>query len=376
MKRKKLINGFLCFAGVCLAGIIIYVTAAVWPEQKRVLTSEEQVAEVLAEMSLHEKICQMLIVQPEALTKGTVQDADLLFNFVMEYYPVGGFLFKAQNMKSKEQVTKMLSGIQKCSGLKLFFACDEEGGTVSRLMRTVGTTQIGSMFDYRNDGGETAYQNAYTIASDMSALGFNLDFAPVADVWSNPENTVIGKRAYSDDYLQAAELVAAAVKGFHDGGVATTLKHFPGHGDTVEDSHQGSAYVSKTLSELRAEEFLPFCAGIDAGSEMVMMGHLVLKELGEEPVLFNYDIVTKVLREELGFEGVIITDSLDMGAVTRHYTMEETVIRSINAGVDVLLCPGSVPKVVEIIKKAVKDGKIAEERIDESVLRILKMKIE
>ena len=215
----------------------------------------------------------------------------------------------------------MLSNTQSYSKIPLILTCDEEGGRVNRLMSTVGTTYIGPMFGYRDQGAETARQNAHTIASDMRVLGFNADLAPVADVWSNPDNTVIGDRAYSDDFAQAAELIPEAVRGFHSGGVATTLKHFPGHGDALADSHDGAVYVSKPLEQLRREELLPFRAGIASGSDMVMIGHLILTEIdAAQPAPFSYRIVTELLREELGFQGVVITDGLQMKALTDSYT--------------------------------------------------------
>ena len=162
-------------------------------------------------------------------------------------------MFVLHVLRRGDGVRVQLAGQQRHFGDLL-----QHGGVVNRLMDTVGTTYIGSMYYYKDDGDETAYENAYTIANDMSALGFNLDFAPVADVWSNPDNTVIGERAYSDDYAQAAELVGNAVKGFNDGGVMCTLKHFPGHGDTAEDSHYSSAYVHRTKEEIMADEMQPF----------------------------------------------------------------------------------------------------------------------
>ena len=208
----------------------------------------------------------------------------------------------------------------------------------------------------------------------MAACGFNMDFAPVADVWSNPKNKVIGSRAYSDDFQQAAELVAAAVEGFHEGGIACTLKHFPGHGDTSTDTHYGSAYVHKTLDELRQEELLPFQAGIDAGADAVMMGHLIVDQVDEQPALFSYAIVTELLREEMGFDGVVITDSLQMQAMTDYYGSDEIAVRAVQAGVDILLCPMNLDKAINALTQAVEDGEISEERLDESVLRILRLK--
>lgn len=268
----------------------------------------------------------------------------------------------------------MIDNSQKYSSIGLFVATDEEGGVVNRLMDTVGTTYIGSMYYYKDDGDETAYENAYTIANDMSALGFNLDFAPVADVWSNPDNTVIGERAYSDDYAQAAELVGNAVKGFNDGGVMCTLKHFPGHGDTAEDSHYSSAYVHRTKEEIMADEMQPFRSGIEAGAEFVMVGHLIVPDIDEVPATLSYKIATGILREELKFEGVAITDSFEMESIADNYSVDDAVVMSVKAGMDMILQPKDMASAVNSIEQAVADGELSEDRIDESVRRILTLK--
>jgi beta-N-acetylhexosaminidase len=196
----------------------------------------------------------------------------------------------------------------------------------------------------------------------------------VADTWSNPANTVIGDRAYSDDFEQAAELVAAAVEGFHEGGVACTLKHFPGHGDSSTDSHYGSVVIRKTLDELRAGELLPFKAGIDAGADAVMVGHLIVSDVSEEPASFSYELVTGLLRQELGFNGVVMTDGLEMKAMADHYGIETIAVRVVQAGVDILLGPAEPEKAVQALLNAVESGELTEERINESVGRILTMK--
>ena len=335
----------------------------------------DQLRELLDGMTLREKICQMFVVFPSDLT-GTekVTQADETIRQALEQYPVGGLLYDASNMVSRDQVREMLENTQSFSKLPLILTCDEEGGRVARLMNTVGTTSIGPMLNYAHLGPDAARQNAQTIAQDMVSCGFNTDLAPVADVWSNPENTVIGDRAYSQDFAQAAELVPAAVEGFHLGGTACTLKHFPGHGDTREDSHSGVAYVDKTLEQLRQEELLPFQAGIDAGADMVMLGHLTVRELDSEPAPFSHRIVTELLRDELGFSGVVITGSLKMKAVTDRYSSAEAAARAVQAGVDLLLCPEDLDAAVEGLVRAVESGGISRERIDESVLRILNMK--
>lgn len=331
---------------------------------------------LLAEMTLHEKICQLLVVKPSAITGvSRVTAAGDATRAALERYPVAGLLYDATNLVTMEQVKTMLANVQSCSKIPLILTCDEEGGRVNRLMHTIGTTYIGPMLDYKGQGPDKAAENARTIAGDLLSCGFNMDLAPVADVWSNRNNTVIGDRAYSDDFDQAAQLVAAAVGGFHEGGVACTLKHFPGHGDTSADSHYGSVYVYKTLDELRGAELVPFRAGIKAGADAVMMGHLIVAEIDEQPALLSHKVVTGLLREELGFDGVVITDSLEMRAMTDHYGSGEIAVAAIQAGVDLLLCPQDLDEAIAALTRAVEDGGISRQRLDESVLRVLRLKL-
>jgi beta-N-acetylhexosaminidase len=326
-------------------------------------------------MSLWEKLCQMLILRPGDLGGGEpVTAVDESIRRGLAETPVGGFFLDAGNMEDSDQLRLLTAELKAASPILPLILCDEEGGTVSRLMRTVGTTQVGAMYSYRNEGPEKAFSNAEIIAGDLTAHGLNGDLAPVADVWSNPDNPVIRTRAYSDDFAQAAELVAAAVEGFHAGGVACTLKHFPGHGDTASDSHYGAAYVTKSLEELRKEELLPFLAGIEAGADMVMIGHLTVPALDEAPAPFSHAVVTELLREELGFTGVVVTDALEMGALG-DYTSGESAVLAVQAGVDLLLCPGDPAEALRALSEAVKEGELSRERIDESVLRILRMKL-
>jgi len=332
---------------------------------------------LLSGMSLREKICQLFIVFPSDLTgKNNMKTAGEETAQALMEYPVGGIIYNRTNMSSQEQIRAMLEETQGYAKIPLIMTCDEEGGRVNRLMGTVGTTYIGPMLDYKDDGREKARANARTIATDMVDCGFNMDLAPVADVWSNPENTVIGDRAYSDDFEQASELIAAAVEGFHAGGAACTLKHFPGHGDTAADSHYGSVYVHKTLDELREGELLPFQAGIDAGADAVMIGHLILDQIDDQPAPFSYKLVTELLRDEMGFDGVIMTDSLQMQAMTDHYGSGGIAVSAVEAGVDILLCPADLGESAEALEEAVASGEIPEERINESVLRILRLKQE
>ncbi len=332
--------------------------------------------EILESMTLDEKIYQLFVVTPETLTGvGTATRAGETTRNALEASPVGGIIYFAKNLETGEQTRDMIAATQSYSKLGLLICVDEEGGPVARLMDKLGTTKISAMYTYKDDGADTARENAATIGRDLLSYGFNTDFAPVADVWSNPNNTVIGKRAYSDDFSQAAELVAAAVSGFHDAGAICTLKHFPGHGDTNEDSHTSSAHVSKTHEELAGEEWLPFSAGIKAGADMVMVGHLTVPDIDDVPATISRAIVTDCLRGELGFDGVVITDSLVMDAVSSLYAPGELCVRALEAGCDLLLEPESLADAAAGISDAVASGHLTEARIDESVVRILTLKL-
>lgn len=324
--------------------------------------------QLLAGMTAEEKVWQLFILHPSQLTEtGTLlTDAQ----GVTEILPAGGIILDSTNLESEAQTLALIADLQALSSIPLLVSVDEEGGTVARVGPALGMTTLNSMFHYRAEGTDRARENARALAEGLASLGFNVDFAPVADVWTNPANTVIGARAYSDDPQQAAELVAAAVEGFHLGGVSATLKHFPGHGDTQEDSHNGAAYAYKTLPELMECEMLPFRAGIEAGAELVMVAHITLPALdAERPATLSEAVVTDLLREELGFSGLIVTDALSMGAITQAYG-DEAALLALEAGCDLLLLPEDASAAAALILERADPA-----RIDESVKRILEWKL-
>ena len=334
-----------------------------------------RVQTLISAMSREEKVWQMLILRPEQLTGQLSTSDGALWSEGFRSRPAGGLVFDGSNMRSRAELKAMLAaaGAPEGAALRPFLCVDEEGGAVARVAYNLGgTTAFRPMFTYREDGTPTAFENARTIAGDIADLGFNVDFAPVADVWTNPANTVIGKRAYSDDPGQAAELVAAAVQGFHEGGVMTVLKHFPGHGDTAEDSHLGAAYSDKTASELRECEFLPFAAGIAEGADMVMMGHITLNRIDPGiPASLSRAVVTELLRVELGFQdGVVITDAMEMSALGE-LSPEDAAVMAVEAGCDLILAPADPDAAAAAILE-----RIPEERLDESLARILSLKLE
>lgn len=338
--------------------------------------------EVLSRMSVDEKIYQLFIATPEQLTGvDQVTRAGETTKQAIQDQPVGGIIYFAQNIVDREQTIEMIDNLQEYSKIGLFIAVDEEGGKVARVGKNsaMGTTSFPEMGEIGAAGStEEAYRVGQTIGSELLELGFNLDFAPVADVNSNPDNPVIGQRAFSSDPNVAAEMVAACVEGFRDSGILCTLKHFPGHGDTDADSHYGEAKTEKTLQELQECELIPFQSGIDAGAQLIMIGHITVPNVEDEsiPASLSHFFVTELLREQMGFEGLIITDSMQMQAIRDQYSSGEAAVRALEAGVDLILMPEDLTGAAEGIKAALESGELQEERIDESVRRILTAKIE
>ena len=326
-------------------------------------------------MSDRDKLCQLFIVSPESITGvSEVTEAGEMTKEALEKFPAGGIVYFSQNLVDKDQTAAMISNTQSYSKTPLFIAVDEEGGSVARCSEKLGTTKFDPMYNYKEQGAQTAHDNAKTIGSDIAELGFNLDFAPVTDVWTNPENTVIGDRAYSDNFDEVSALIPNAVSGFHDGGVLCSLKHFPGHGDTVEDSHSGLAHVNKTAEELENGELLPFKAGIEAGADMVMVGHLVVESIDDKPATLSSKIVPELLRQKLGYDGVVITDAMNMGAITQNYGYDEIVKGVFDADIDMILYPDDPNAYMDALEKALADGSITMEQVNAKVARILKLK--
>ncbi len=339
----------------------------------------DEMMPVAAKMPLHSKVCQMFIVRPEDLTDGAdITEASEYTKEALGNYPVGGLIYFSENLESQTQVREIISATKEYAEeygcVPLFYGVDEEGGDVARCADSVGTTSFDPMYYYHIQGRQTSYANARTIAGDIASLGFNLDFAPVADTWSNIFNTVIGTRAYSDNFMETADLISYAVKGFRDGGVYCTLKHFPGHGDTAEDSHKGTAVAYRSADELRSDEYLAFAEGIKSGADMVMTGHITIPTLDELPASLSQKIIGGELRGYLGYEGVIITDSLSMGAIADNYSSGDAAVMAIEAGNDILLMPDNFFEAVQSVEDAVRSGRLPENRINESVARILELK--
>lgn len=337
--------------------------------------SKSKVDELISQMSLEEKIYQLFVATPEQITGvEAATKAGKATKAAIEKHPVGGLAYFKKNMVYPEQLSNMISDSQSYAKLGMFISVDEEGGDVARVADTMQTYKLEPMYTYKDQGPEKAYENAYTIASKIKEFGFNQDYAPDSDVWTNPANKVIGTRAYSDDPQQAAELVSAAVSAFRDAGVISTLKHFPGHGDTTADTHKGSVISDKTLDQLRKTEFVPFKAGIDAGAEFVMVSHIIVPSVDSLPASLSKNLVQNILRDELGFNGVVITDAMNMKAISAYYSSADAAVKAIQAGVDMILMPDNLEEAAKAINDALYDGRITYARLNESLRRILSVK--
>lgn len=341
-----------------------------------------RVERILSGMSVEQKVYQMFMITPEMLTgASTATEAGEMTNEALKRYPVGGLIYFAANLKTREQTQAMITGTQRMArengALGLFIGVDEEGGAVARAADKLGTTKFAPMKTIGDQGDpELAYDAYRTIARDISQFGFNLDFAPVADVITNPKNTEIGSRAFGTDADLVSNMVSQAIKGLQDNGVLAAVKHFPGHGNTVANSHYATTTTDRTLEQMRGLELLPFGAGIEAGAELVLISHLTATNVDDSaPASLNKTIITDILRNQLGFEGIVVTDALRMMAIAANYAPEQISIQAVNAGVDLLLMPANFKATSAALIEAVKSGKITEERIDESVRRILSAKL-
>lgn len=339
---------------------------------------DEMVDACIAEMPLEDKVAGLFIITPEALTGvDTAIKAGDGTKDALAQYAVGGLVYFSKNISSEEQITEMLSNTALYSKYPLFLAVDEEGGEVSRVAESgIGVENVGNMSDIGAGGDSNqAYEAGGTIGDYLSKYGFNLDFAPVADVLTNEENTTIGTRSFGTDATVVSQMVTSFVTGLEEKKVSSCLKHFPGLGDTTEDTHNAMAVSERTLEQFQTEEFTVFKAGIDAGADFVMLGHVSVPGItGDNTPASLSGTVIDLLRNELGFQGVVVTDALNMKAVAEYYTSEEAAVKAIQEGVDMLLMPENFEEAYNGLLKAVQEGTISEDRINESLRRIYRIK--
>lgn len=342
-------------------------------------------------MTLREKVGQLFIVRPESLAPSikwtkyndlvdySLQEVNNEMKTVNEKYPVGGVVLFAHNIKDEEQLSRFIPQIRDLKGRPLL-CVDEEGGRVARIANNgnFNVEKFESMAAIGASGEPTrAFYCGNTIGTYLKKYGFDIDFAPVADVNTNPDNVVIGARAFSDDPAVAAPMVTNYLQGLNNAGIIGCVKHFPGHGDVSADTHYGYAQSMKTWSEMLSCEMVTFKAGIDWGCRLIMTAHIAAPNVtgSEIPSTMSSIILQDKLRSELGYKNLIITDAMDMGAIMNQYTDEEAAVGSIKAGVDIIVCPKDFIKAFDAVVAAVEKGEISEDRINQSVRRVLQLKM-
>lgn len=359
------------------------------PETTEAPTEPDPLVLQLEAMTLPEKVGQLFMVAPGTLglpqikasmdyvTQEQLTQMETAIREMFEKYPVGGIVQFAADLYSPEQITAYNEILQKAAKIPLFLGIDEEGGTVARLANH-------SAFDlpkYKSAGAvgasgnpQDALEMGEVIGGYLQEYGFNMDFAPVADVNTNPYNPVIGNRAFSSDCNVADQMAKAMAQGLEEQGIVPVFKHFPGHGDTAQDSHDEVAYSGKTLHELQSCEFIPF-SGLTE-NQCVMVGHIALPEVTGDmtPATLSPEIVTGLLREQLGFRGLIFTDSMVMEAITDNYTGAEASLLALEAGCQVILQPEDFPSAFAGVQEAVESGAFPEEQLNAVVLQILRFK--
>ncbi|MBE5969215.1 MAG: hypothetical protein E7242_03180 [Lachnospiraceae bacterium] len=354
---------------------------------------------VFENMSLQDKVEQLMFVSYRTWDESGVTQLNDEMIQMLQNHKYGGTLFFAENFVDAEQTVKLVSDFQKntnlAGGVPLFVAVDQEGGSVSRI--GFGTKGVGNMALAATDDVKSANIMASIYGEEMSLLGVNVDFAPVVDVNNNPNNPVIGVRSFSDDPELVSEFGTAYMEGLHEQNIVTTAKHFPGHGNVDTDSHTGFPLVNSSYEELKKCELIPFQKMIDEGVDMIMTAHIQYPNIESEtytsittgeqvylPATMSKTILTDILRNDMGFDGVIVSDALEMAAISDNFAMEDVLCMTINAGVNMLILPvvtdsaslNQTQETIDLAVKLVEEGKIDIDKVDDSVKRILSLKEE
>ena len=346
-------------------------------ESKEEIVNEvdKKVEETLKNMTLDEKIGQLMIVFY------TKDEMDNTLKSALNDVQPGGFILFKDNITTYEKTLNFIKDIKSNVKIPMFMSIDQEGGNVQRLKKLNGVTvsDVPYMYDVgtKNDLDLT-YSIGKLIAEELRVIGVNMDFAPVLDVFSNPNNKVIGKRSFGSDKELVAKHGITLAKGLEDNGVIAVYKHFPGHGNTATDSHEALPILDLTKEELEKIDVYPFKEAIKNNASVIMVGHLAVPKVTEDniPASLSKKLITDYLKKELGYKGLVVTDALNMGALTNYYSDSEICGKAVEAGVDMLLMPKSSRTCLKSVQEAVKKGTITEEQINESVRKILKLKYE
>lgn len=333
----------------------------------------EEIEINLNNLTIEEKIGQMLIIDYQKPT------FDEELKNTLEKIKPGGFILFSANFQNYNQSLELINNIKNTSKIPMFISIDQEGGRVQRLKNLKGAaiTSIPSMAKIgATKNIENAYNTGNKIANDLNKFGINMNFAPVIDVYSNNKNKVIGDRSFGNDPYLVAKMGISLSKGLKDNNIIPVFKHFPGHGNTKTDSHYDLPIINKSKEELLALDLIPFIEAIKNNADIIMIGHLAIPSITNDytPASLSTKIINDLLKNELNYQGLVITDALNMKAITNNYSDKEIYKLAINAGVDILLMPNNPLEAINIIKELINENEITEEQINSSVQKILKIK--
>ena len=380
MKRRTIV------IALALALMISMIPVCGTSSTGRAYADEEKTAEeILAGMSLEDKVGQMFMASPDAVKNGGGSITKLTgpMKKKLRYYNLGGLIMFDRHIKSPSQIKAFNSALTKASydysGLPMLIAVDEEGGSVTRIAHNskFKVTKFKTMKAIGKTGKTSkAKLVGKTIGTYLKKYGFTVDFAPVADTLTDPKNKVIGNRSFGTKPSLVSKMVSAEIDGFHTAGIMVTLKHYPGHGGTRTDTHTQTVKLTKSWSKLKKSDLVPFINNLKK-TDLVMASHIRCTGVSKKaaPASLSKLMIQKKLRNELGYDGVVITDSMGMKAISGKYGPAKASVMAIKAGCDIVLCPSSLSKAYSGVLKAVRSGEIPESRIDESVLRIIKLKL-
>ncbi|GIM33183.1 glycoside hydrolase family 3 [Paraclostridium bifermentans subsp. muricolitidis] len=357
---------------ICFMLIIISTVYILSKKKYKEVDEHSNILIKINEMTLDEKIGQMVL----SGFNGTDFNGEL--DTLINDLKVGGVILFSRNIEDSKQLKKLNLDIEEANkNIPVFISIDEEGGRVNRLAKNIKRFESAKSIGDKGDI-KYAYENGKEIGKTLKAYKINMNFAPVLDIYSNSKNTVIGDRAFGNNEKIVETMGIATMQGLKDEDVIPVIKHFPGHGDTEVDSHIGLPVVEKSIDQLYDFELVPFKKAIESGVDAVMVSHILMKQIDDKnPATLSYNLITEILRNDMKFSNVVITDDMCMKAITNRLSVEEASIKSIKAGSDIILIGSDIGKtksVIEKIKLEVEANEISEKRIDESVYRILKLK--
>lgn len=335
---------------------------------------KDEILETIYNMSLDEKVGQLVV----SGFYGTTLDENIL-KLIKENKISGVILFE-RNVKDSNSLLALNNSLKesnKNNKLPLFISTDEEGGSVTRMPKDIKRIPTNKYIGSLNNK-DLSYKVGEILGEQLSYFGFNMNFAPVLDINSNPNNPVIGDRSFGNNTDIVSNLGTSTMKGIQSKNIISVVKHFPGHGDTSVDSHINLPVVNCDINRLKSFEFVPFKTAIQNGADAVMVGHILLPKIDSKyPSSMSYEIVTNILRKDLGFNGLVVSDDMTMGAITENYSIEEASIKAINAGMDLLLvCQKyeNTENVLKALKEAALNGTISKERLDNALYNIISIK--